>query len=108
MPIPPDNVQQGQAGHILAHNEISDELSAFAAQLAGIPVLHWGTASLTSGSVVVSLSGVTSSSVVLVSRLTPSGTLGHLSVPTISPGASFTVTSTSGSDNSSIAYLVLG
>lgn len=108
MPIPPDTVQQGQAGHILAHNQISDELTAMAGQLAGIPALNWGTAHLTSGTVVVSLSAVTASSVVLVSRLTPSGTLGHLSVPTVSPGSGFTITSTSASDNSSVAYLVLG
>ena len=106
--IPPDTVAQGQSGHIAAHNNISDVLTAHAAQLAGTPAVRSGTASLTAGTVSVSLPSVTASSAVLVSRLTPGGTLGHLSVPAVSPGSGFTVSSSSGSETSSVAWLVLG
>lgn len=108
MPIPPDTVAAGQSGHITAHNEISDVLTAHDAKLNGIPVLSWGTATLVSGTVTVSDSSLTASSVVVVSRMAPSGTLGHLSVPTVNPGASFVISSSSASDNSVVSYVVLG
>lgn len=108
MTIPPDTVAQGQSGHLSAHNNIADVLTAHAAQLAGIPNLAWGTATLVNGSVTVSDGGVTGSSVVLVSRMAPSGTLGHLSVPSVNAGASFVISSSSASDNSVVSYLVLG
>lgn len=106
--IPPDTAAAGQTGHIAAHNAMSDVLTEHDAQLQAIPALHWGTAALSSGSVTVSLSQLTDASVVLVSRVTPSGTLGYLSVPVVTPGSGFTVTSSSAGDNSLIGYLVLG
>lgn len=106
--IPPDTVAPGQTGHILAHNEISDALTAHDAQLQGIPAIRKGTAALSGGTVAVSLPAVSAGSVILVSRVTPSGTLGHLSVPVITPGTGFTITSSSSGDNSLVAYLVLG
>jgi hypothetical protein len=51
---------------------------------------------------------VTTGSPVLVSRMTPSGTLGHLSVPSVSPGGGFTIASSSATDASTVAWLVLG
>lgn len=106
--IPPDTAAAGQSGHIAAHNDISDVLTAHAAQLAGIPVIRSGTATLAAGSVSVSLPSVTPSSVVLISRLAPGGTLGQLAVPSVSQGSGFTITSTSGTETSSVAWLVLG
>jgi hypothetical protein len=108
MTIPPDNVAAGQAGHLSAHDNIADVLTAHGAQLAGIPAIRYGTATLASGTVTVSDSAITSSSVVHISRLSPSGTLGNLSVSAVNPGSGFTITSSSGSENSSVAYLVLG
>lgn len=108
MPIPPDTAAAGQTGHIDAHNEISDTLTAHDAQLQAIPAIRMGTATLASGTVTVALPSVGSGSVVLVSRVTPSGTLGHLAVPTITPGSGFTITSSSAGDNSLVSYLVLG
>lgn len=105
--IPPDTVAPGQTGHIAAHNEISDALTSHQNQLGAIPPLAWGAVSLTSGSVTVSLPAVESDSVVLVSRMTPSGTLGNLSVPSVTPGSGFTISSSSASENSLVAYLVL-
>jgi hypothetical protein len=107
MPIPPDNVAAGQTGHLQAHQQISDTLTAHDSQLQGIPAVHWGKAALVGGTVTVSLASVTANSVVLVSRLAPSGALGRLSVPVVSPGAGFTIASDSPSENSQVAWLVL-
>ncbi len=106
--IPPDTVAAGQTGHIQAHNQISDVLTALSAQTGALPVMHWGQATLASGSVAVTLPSVNANSVVIVSRMTPSGTLGHLSVATVTPGTGFTITSSSGTDNSLVGYAVLG
>jgi hypothetical protein len=106
--IPPDTAAAGQTGHIEAHNQISEVLTAMAAQLGAVPPISWGTATLVSGSVSVTLPAVDAESVVLVSRMTPSGTIGHLSVPSVTPGTGFTITSSSASDNSLVGYAVLG
>lgn len=106
--IPPDTVAPGQSGHVDAHNEISDALTAHDQQLQGIPAMHSGKSSLASGTVAVSLSAVTASSVILVSRMTPSGALGHLSVPSVTPGSGFTILSSSSSEASLVAWQVLG
>jgi hypothetical protein len=106
--IPPDTVAPGQTGHIAAHNNISDVLTAQQSQLSGIPGIKAGTATLTAGTVSVSLSSVSSGTVVLVSRLVPGGTLGHLSVPAVSNGTGFTITSTSVSETSAVAWLAIG
>lgn len=106
--IPPDTVAAGQAGHILAHQQISDALSSHDSAIQAMPVMRWGTATLVSGTVSVTLGSVGPSSVILVSRMSPAGTLGRLSVPTISPGSGFTITSDSAGENSVVGYLVLG
>jgi hypothetical protein len=106
--VPPDTVAAGQTGHVQAHNEISDALSWLVSQATALPVMHWGKASLTGGSVAVALAAVSTGSVVLVSRMTPSGTLGHLSVPAVTPGTGFTIASSSSGDASLVGYLVLG
>jgi hypothetical protein len=108
MTIPPDTVQAGQSGHITAHNQISDVLTGHDEAISALPVMSWGTATLAGGSVSVTLPAVGPQSIVIVSRMTPSGTTGHLAVPTISPGTGFTITSSSSGDNSQVAYLVLG
>jgi hypothetical protein len=108
-PIPPDTVAAGQTGHLAAHNDISDVLTTFQGQLEGIPAISYGTATLTAGSVSVTLpSVIAGTSVVLVSRMTPGGTIGHLSVPVVSSGSGFTITSSSATDISLVAWLVLG
>jgi hypothetical protein len=108
MPIPPDNAAPGQTGHVGAHNDISDVLTAFAAQLGALPSMQWGVATLVAGSVNVSAHSVASGSPVLVSRMTPAGTLGHLAVPVRNAGSGFTITSSSSADISTVAWLVLG
>lgn len=107
-PIPPDTVAPGQTGHIGAHNAISDILTQFETQLSATPAISSGVATLAAGTVSVTLPSITTGAPVYVSRMTPGGTLGHLSVPTVSNGSGFTVTSTSSSETSVIAWLVLG
>lgn len=108
MTIPPDNAAPGQTGHVAAHNDISDVLTALTAQLGDLPSMQWGKATLVAGSVNVSASSVTAGSVVLVSRMSPAGTPGHLSVPALNAGSGFTVASSSGSDISVVGWLVFG
>lgn len=106
--VPPDTVAAGQTGHVLAHNQISDALAWLIAQAGALPAMHWGRTSLTAGSVAVTLPAVSSGSVILVGRMTPSGTLGHLSVASVAPGTGFTIASSSASDSSQAGWLVLG
>lgn len=106
--IPPDTAAPGQTGHIDAHNQISDVLTAHDQQLQALPLMYWGTAALAAGSVQVALPNVNPGSVILVACMTPSGTVGSLSVPTVTPGTGFTIASSSSGDNSSVGYLVLG
>lgn len=106
--IPPDTRAAGQTGHIADHNNISDVLSVVAAQLGAIPVFYWGTAPLSGGSVTIPNGNVTASSVILLSRQgLASGTPGSLAVSAVVPGVSFTITSTSVTENSTLGYLII-
>jgi len=106
--IPPDNAAAGQTGHVEAHNNISDVLTAMAGQLNDLPSMQWGKSTLVAGSVNVSASSVTAGSVILVSRMSPAGTPGFLSVPVLNAGSGFTIASSSGADISVVGWLVLG
>jgi hypothetical protein len=106
--IPPDTAAAGQSGHIVAHNDIADVLTAMSGQLGALPAIAWGKATLVSGSVSVALPAVDANSVIVTGRMTPSGTLGYLSVPSVTPGTGFTITSSSAGDNSVVGYIVLG
>lgn len=67
----------------------------------------WGTATLVAGTVTVSSGIVLSTSKILHARMTPGGTLGSLSIPTITPGTSFVINSSSSSETSVVVYLIL-
>jgi hypothetical protein len=71
-----------------------------------LPSFSWGTANLAGGTVTVSDSSVQAGSLIFLTRISPAGTLGSLGITAISPGASFTVTSSSPSETSQIGYLV--
>lgn len=107
--IPPDTAAAGQTGHVQAHQQVADALTALVAAVNALPsAISYGKATLASGSVAVSLPAVDASSVILVSRMSPSGTLGRLSVPVLNPGSGFTIASDSAGENSTVGYLVLG
>jgi hypothetical protein len=63
-----------------------------------------GTAILASGSAVVQNTSVTSSSRIFLTSQSDGGTPGFLRVSTRTAGVSFTITSSSGSDTSTVAY----
>lgn len=76
------------------------------------PDITAGTATLdgTDGTVSVSLTSVTSDSVIILSLMTPgSGTVSYQYwVSATTPGEGFTISSSQATDNSTIAYVVIG
>lgn len=104
--IPPDNRGAGSTGHIGDHNNISDMLAQFQGQLTGLPNFTFGTATLVAGTVTVTDLNLTSASIPLHSRITAAGTTGTITA-TVTPGASVTFSSTSATETSTIAYLIL-
>lgn len=106
MTIPPDTRAALQTGHISDHNNIADVLTAFQNQLTALPGFAFGTANLTAGTVTVNNSQVQATSIIYLSRQAPAGTLGHLSAPTITPGVSFVINSSSATETSAIGYLI--
>jgi len=65
-----------------------------------------GTATLAAGSVTASNTAVTANSILLFSVTTPGGTQGNLSYTKVA-GTSFTITSSSATDTSSIAWMII-
>jgi hypothetical protein len=65
-----------------------------------------GTATLTAGSVVVSNTSVTANSRIFLTSQADGGTPGFLRVSTRTAGTSFTITSSSGTDTSTVAYQI--
>ncbi len=68
-----------------------------------------GTATLSSGTITVNTTAVTSSSKILLTYNTPSGTTGQISAPAsgITAGTSFTINSSSASDNSTVNWWII-
>jgi hypothetical protein len=65
-----------------------------------------GTVALVGGTATVSNTSVTASTVIFLNHAATGGTPGHLTY-TISAGTSFTVNSTSGTDTSTVNYLLM-
>ena len=68
---------------------------------------YTGTAVLVGGTKAVTESRVTANSIIQVMLLTAGGTVGAPFVASKTAGTGFTITSTSGTDTSTIAYKVL-
>ncbi len=66
-----------------------------------------GTAVLAGGSVVVPTKAVRADSRIHLTTQAPSGTPGSLIVSARTPGVSFQINSSSGADNSSVAWVIL-
>jgi hypothetical protein len=66
-----------------------------------------GIATLTAGSTNVSTSKVTASSRIFLTTQVPGGTVGYAYVSSRGVGTGFTITSTSGSDTSQVAWLII-
>ena len=65
-----------------------------------------GTATLVAGTVTVANTNVTANARIFLTVQTPGGTQGHLSVSRTA-GTSFTITSTSNTDTSTVAYHIV-
>jgi len=65
-----------------------------------------GTATLVGGTIQVNNTSVTANTRIILSRNTTGGTAGHLST-TKSAGASFTINSSSGTDTSEVAWMLV-
>lgn len=106
--IPPDTRAAGQSGHIGDHNNIADMLTLFQNELAAIPtIIQFGSATLVAGTVTVPNGSVFTGCIVILSRQTIGGTAGNLTW-TITPSTSFTISSSSGTDTSVVAWLLIG
>jgi hypothetical protein len=66
-----------------------------------------GQAVLVGGTVAVSNTSVTASTRIFLSHANTSGTLGHLYISARSAGVSFTITSSSGTDTSTVNWLLI-
>lgn len=66
-----------------------------------------GTAVLVTGTVVVADTRITAASRILLTTQSPGGTVGSPYVAAKSAGVSFTITSTSGTDTSTVLYQVV-
>jgi hypothetical protein len=66
-----------------------------------------GLATLVGGTVTVSNTSVTASTRIFTSRQTAGGTLGHLSIGTVVASTSFVINSSSATDTSVIAWLLI-
>lgn len=66
-----------------------------------------GQATLVAGTVVVSNTSVTANTRIFLSHANTSGTLGHLYISARSAGVSFTITSSSNTDTSTVNWLLI-
>ena len=68
-----------------------------------------GTATLVAGTKTVATTFVAATSIILISRNTPGGTPGNLSVPvaSITAGTSFVINSDSGTDTSTVNWVII-
>lgn len=66
-----------------------------------------GTATLVGGTVTVNTTAVTASSLIFFEVDTPGGTQGFLSKGTVTPGTSFVINSTSGTETSTVAWWLI-
>jgi hypothetical protein len=66
-----------------------------------------GLATLVGGTVTVSNTSVTASTRIFTSRQTAGGTLGHLSIGTVVASTSFVINSSSATDTSVVAWLLI-
>lgn len=80
---------------------------AIADDSVGTRVQPMGTAVLVAGTVTVTHSFVTASSRIIIWRQVAGGTLGNLSVGTITAGTSFVINSDNAADTSTVGYLVI-
>lgn len=99
-----EDVSTGQRPQFrIGASSIAPNFDLAVAEAANMPL---GVATLVAGSVVVPHTNVTATSRIFVSRQAAGGAPGHLSVSRIA-GTSFTITSSSATDTSTVAWLLI-
>lgn len=66
-----------------------------------------GTSTLVGGTVVVATKAVTANSIIVYSRTTLGGTAGHIAISARTAGTSFTLLSASGTETSTVSWLII-
>lgn len=99
------NLTAGSGGVNCATNFALTSAATQISMIGGAVTDFIGSALLSGGTATVANTNIAANDVILLSRSTTGGTEGTLSY-TISAGASFTITSTSGTDTSTIAYVI--
>lgn len=95
--------------HVSSVNFLTGNLTA-ADVLASVPSgsnQRMGSATLVGGTVTVNNTLVGADSIILLTAQNTGGTAGALRVSARTPGTSFTVTSSSGTDTSAVGWLIL-
>lgn len=91
-----------------AHNQHDSGLKGWTAfSLLDGSNKRMGQAVLVGGTVEVSNTSVTDDTRIILSHANTSGTLGHLYISARSAGVSFTITSSSGTDTSTVNWLLI-
>lgn len=100
--------RQGVANIGTTNSDISINLAGKTLKVqSGTNAKAGTTAAMTAGSVTVSTTAITASSVVVASLKTAGGTVGAPFVSAVTPGTSFTLKSTSGTDTSVYNWIIL-
>jgi hypothetical protein len=105
-------VPPGAAGAEAVNKDDLDAQIALCAKIAGLTVTEgsnkkMGVATLVAGAATVANTSVTANSRIFVFSQVDGGTPGWLRVSARVAGTSFTITSSSGTDTSTVAYLIL-
>jgi hypothetical protein len=108
----PVAVKPGATGDESVSKNDLDTLIATCAKIAGLTVTEgsnkkMGTATLVAGAATVANTSVTANSRIFVFSQVDGGTPGFLRVSTRTAGTSFVITSSSNTDTSTVAYLIL-
>lgn len=72
-----------------------------------LPSVASGSAVLVGGTIAVANTSVTASSVIRLTTLVPGGSVGHCYIASRTAGTGFTITSTSGTDTSTVYWEIV-
>lgn len=90
-----------------ADGELLSVLPAGPAVAGGATIVAAGSAVLVAGTVTVANTAVAADDIIVVARLVTGGTVGHLRVGTITAGTSFVLESSSNTETSTVAWLIV-
>jgi hypothetical protein len=101
------NLYRSAGGTLATDNDLTLAVAGKGLQVKEGSNAKMGTATLVAGTKVVSTTAVTATSRVFLTAQSVGGTAGALAVTARTAGTSFTITSTSGTDTSTVAWLIV-